>query len=198
MDDQFHLQLQADNGESPLILLELGGKEWKRLEPNAIFVSNAYRHLPEKKYVNKTTMFSKNMVFGQHIAATKNNVTQKTLVMKDDSSSFKASIINIQDIKKGTIAFVTTRDEIMKLFSNFIGITSNATPASKNNTLFNGSGMILLSLIKHDRLKSPENECNWDSSLLSKLQKTKPNICVNNQLNNHFGSQGYSKKAEKN
>ena len=114
-------------------------------------------------------MFFNKFEFGTNITKTKNNITPKTLVMKDESCSLKASIINLQDIKKSTIAFVTTKDEIMNLFTNFIGITSNATPASNDNALFNKSGMILLSLIKHDRLKSPENECNWDSSLFEKL-----------------------------
>ena len=189
--DDFHIQLEGDNGESPLILLELGKKEWKRLQPNSIYVSDARIYLPEKAHCTKKKIYYNTIEYGKNLTCTKNNITSKELIMKDESNSIVCDVVNIQDVKKSVLAIVTDKQEVLKLYSNFISISSNATPGSPKNSLFKGSNKVLLCLMKHERLKSPDNECHWNSKLFQKLQRTKPNICVKNGVNNHFNSQGY-------
>ena len=190
--DEFHLQLQADNGESPLILIELDKKEWKRLQPNSIYISNSNSHLPDKTHVSKKKIFYNSIEYGKNLNCNKNNITSKKLVMKDESACIDADIVNIQDVKKSIVAIVTDKEDVLNVYTNFLSISSNATPGSPKNPLFKGSNKVLLCFVKHERLKSPDNdECSWNSKLLPKLQQTKPNICINNGTNNHFRSQGY-------
>ena len=189
--DGFHLALDADNGESPLILVELDKKQWRRLKQNSIYLSGAFSHLPDKAHINKKKIFYNTIEYGEHLLHTKNNITRKNMVMKDEADRLEASIINIQDIKKGMVAIVTDKEDIMNLHTNIISISSNATPDSQSNPLFKGSKKLLLFFIKHDNLKSPENKCFWNSSLFPILQRTKPNICMKQGTNNHFRSQGY-------
>ena len=190
--DEFHLQLQADNGESPLILIELDKREWKRLQPNSIYISNSNAQLPDKTHVSKKKIFYNTIEYGKNLMSNKNNITSKKLVMKDESACIDAEIVNIQAVKKSIVAIVTDKEDVLNVYTNFISISSNATPGSPKNPLFKGSNKVLLCFFKHECLKSPDNdECSWNSKLLPKLQQTKPNICTNNGTNNHFRSQGY-------
>ena len=86
--DEFHLQLDADNGESPLILIELDKKEWKRLKPNSIDVSSGFAHLPANTHINKKKIYYNNIKYGDNLLQNKNNITTKKMEMKDESSFY--------------------------------------------------------------------------------------------------------------
>ena len=65
--DEFHLQLDADNGETPLILIEFDKKEWKRLKPNSIDVSGGFAYLPDNTHINKKKIFYSNIKYGDNL-----------------------------------------------------------------------------------------------------------------------------------
>ena len=44
--DELHLLLEAEEGESPLILIELNKKEWKRYQPTSISLSDITSYTP--------------------------------------------------------------------------------------------------------------------------------------------------------
>ena len=188
----FDSQLDSANSKSPLILIELSTTEWKRLMPNAIEITNSKVHLQPDTHINKRKIFYNNIKYGSNISKNPSNIQTKTLAMKDESPKYvSANILNLHEIKKSAIAIVTDKHEVSNIFKNFICISSTSTPGSEKDTNFRSSNKILLFFAKHDSLKSPENNCKWNSSILPMLKDTKPNICVQNGPNNHFRSQGY-------
>ena len=49
--DELHQLLEAEDGESPLILIELNKKEWKRYQPTSISLSNIRAYTPPNKNI---------------------------------------------------------------------------------------------------------------------------------------------------
>ena len=54
MTDELFLQLDAENGSSPTVLIELNDKEWKRLKHNSIYVKGLHTFKPKGATTHKS------------------------------------------------------------------------------------------------------------------------------------------------
>lgn len=188
--DELDLLLNAENGESPLILFELSINEWKKMQPNSIDLTDIYVEKPEKKSILHQKVMYRNYEFGTNITNNEENVTPTTLKLTDESDKINVDIINVLRIKQSMISIVTSKEELYKIFKNIVLMTSSRMPISNRNPFFHGSGKILLFIYKHTNAKDL-NKNKWNDMLFKKVRSTKPNICVENGNNNHFRSQGY-------
>ena len=64
ISDELHLLLELEDGESPLILIELNEKEWKKYQPTSISLSDIVCYTPPKKmfFTNKSITTTLNLV----------------------------------------------------------------------------------------------------------------------------------------
>lgn len=188
--EELDSMLTADKGESPLILFELSNREWELIQPNSILLDDASMKKEKGQSVLHQKVHYSNYVLGNNINKNNANITSTSLPMKDEGKMINVSIINVLRIKQSMIAIVTSKENIFKVYSKVLLMTSSRTPVLESNPFFHGSGKVLLFMYKHVNAKD-ENKNKWNASLFDKVKKTKPNICINNGKNNHFRSQGY-------
>ena len=194
LGDELDLLLNAEDGESPLILFELSINEWNTIQPNSIYLSDIYSEKPPKKSILHRKIYYRNYELGSNILNNNTNaspkISSKKLKMKDENTTINVDVINGLELKDSMMAIVTDKAEIGKIFKNIVLMTSSRVPITSRNEFFFLSGKVVLFLFKHANTKDPK-KCHWNDCLLEKLKTTKPNICVQNGSNNHFHSQGF-------
>ena len=190
MTDELFLQLDAENGSSPTVLIELNDKEWKRLKHNSIYVKGLHTFKPKGATVHKSIVNYGEIELGSNLSKNVSCIKQKNFDMRDENKSITIDMINVTGIKDSMFVIVTDKDELAKINSNCVTISSQVTPAKTTNSMFHGSNKVLLAIVKHVNTKD-NNKSSWNQHLFTKLSHTKPNICVKEGTNNHFRSQGY-------
>ena len=191
--DDLHFLLEAEDGESPLILIELSKKEWKRYQPTSICLSGITSFVPENHNILHRQIYYDTVEMGNKIQNKNDDIiiSNKTMTMNESNSTINVDVINYTNIKGAMIAIVTTKDEIKKEFKNVLLMTSNLTPVTNRNSTFQSSNKVLLFIIRHNNSQKDPECSQFNDSLMNTLKKTKPNICKKDGTNNHFNSQGY-------
>ena len=67
--EELDIMLNADSGESPLILFELSRNEWEKIQPNSIDLKDVYIEKPEKKSILHQKILYKSYNFGNNITS---------------------------------------------------------------------------------------------------------------------------------
>lgn len=194
--NMIYKQYDNKHRSTPTILIELTTREWNRLKPNSIFLSEsevkhdvAKGHRYDKIYYTSVT-YGSNMKSVLH--PNNSNITSKSFssISKKNGHNLKTDLLNPSRIKGNCICLVTTKSDIEKINTNYVLLNSSGICVQDNRNRKNMSGVVLLLLLSS--LPSGASvSFQWSRDLLKDLQGCKPNIIQNRKGSNHFDSQGY-------
>ena len=178
--------------EAPTILIELSARQWQRLQPNSVHLSDVEIISSESKSVLHKKIHYNTIEYGENIKLQQDNFKPRSFKMKDTKTVLTSTVLNYPTIKDKVMIFTTDTECINKVNSNHILITSNNTPTCLDDN-FHPSGKILVYMIKLSNTKDPDKNDDWlwRDSLLPRIKKCKNSLCIKGGKYNHFNSQGY-------
>ena len=109
LKNEFSKKLETSK-EPPTILIELSLRQWHRLKPNSIHLSDVSIVNSDKKNVLHNKVYYNSIEYGSNIQLQENNFKSRNFKMKDTKSFVTSTILNYPTIKDKMMIFTTDID----------------------------------------------------------------------------------------
>ena len=109
LKNEFSKKLETSK-EPPTILIELSLRQWQRLKPNSVHLSDVSIVNSDKKNVLHNKVYYNSIEYGSNIQLQENNFKSRNFKMKDTNSFVTSTILNYPTIKDKMMIFTTDID----------------------------------------------------------------------------------------
>ena len=175
--DELQAAYEINDGDTPLILIELSKNEWREQQPYSVHLSNLSiynEHESNSKCYNNVAY--ENVKIGNKMLKDGkydgNKAVERKCYMKDTDISFIIDEFLVDRMSKRKVLFTTTKDDAKKMNERII-FTTTSNQISIDTQNFKSSGIVLLAVVK---CSSEKSQYTWEQSLFSMIETCKPNI----------------------